>query len=159
MHLALALSASQVLAASEMEGESLPRSLGDVRPAGVTQAAVERAIPRRTHAEAAALRATPAVDEEECTVCLSQLQPTDTVRLLPCSHCFHVDCIDSWLLSGRPRGLMMTPPVACPVCSRVVDDAAYAEMKCRGMRGDLALHATASWAPCRATTPWPRSRA
>lgn len=65
-------------------------------------------------------------------------------------HTFHVDCIDSWLLSGRPRGLMMTPPVACPVCSRVVDDAAYAEMKCRGMRGDLALHTTASLAPCRA---------
>ncbi|KAK7293858.1 hypothetical protein RJT34_16735 [Clitoria ternatea] len=34
----------------------------------------------------------------ECTVCLSQFEDTEILRLLPkCKHAFHMSCIDTWL--------------------------------------------------------------
>ncbi|XP_010548630.1 PREDICTED: RING-H2 finger protein ATL13-like [Tarenaya hassleriana] len=43
----------------------------------------------------------------DCAVCLCEFEPEDTLRLLPkCSHAFHVDCIDTWLLSHS----------TCPLC-------------------------------------------
>lgn len=32
-----------------------------------------------------------------CTICLSQFNHGDQLRLLPCTHWFHQDCIDTWL--------------------------------------------------------------
>ncbi|KAL1553824.1 RING-type E3 ubiquitin transferase [Salvia divinorum] len=46
-------------------------------------------------------------DPFDCAVCLSEFEVEDTLRLLPkCSHAFHVDCIDTWLLSHS----------TCPIC-------------------------------------------
>ncbi|KAG6410513.1 hypothetical protein SASPL_128574 [Salvia splendens] len=46
-------------------------------------------------------------DPFDCAVCLSEFEGEDTLRLLPkCSHAFHVDCIDTWLLSHS----------TCPIC-------------------------------------------
>ncbi|XP_071728764.1 RING-H2 finger protein ATL38-like [Rutidosis leptorrhynchoides] len=43
----------------------------------------------------------------ECAVCLNEFQDHETLRLLPkCSHVFHLNCIDTWLVSH----------VTCPVC-------------------------------------------
>ncbi|GAB4845647.1 hypothetical protein Ancab_039048 [Ancistrocladus abbreviatus] len=43
----------------------------------------------------------------DCTVCLESFKLGDKCRLLPnCQHCFHVHCIDPWL--------METP--FCPIC-------------------------------------------
>lgn len=43
----------------------------------------------------------------DCAVCLCEFEPHDKLRLLPkCSHAFHVDCIDTWLLSHS----------TCPLC-------------------------------------------
>lgn len=43
----------------------------------------------------------------ECAICLSEFEDDDTLRLLPkCSHVFHSDCIDAWLVSHS----------TCPVC-------------------------------------------
>ncbi|KVH98945.1 RING-H2 finger protein ATL16-like [Cynara cardunculus var. scolymus] len=56
------------------------------------------------------------VDEKkrtaECTVCLEGFKVGDKCRLLPnCSHSFHVNCIDSWLIKTA----------ACPICRTCVD--------------------------------------
>ncbi|CAF1718470.1 unnamed protein product [Brassica oleracea var. botrytis] len=43
----------------------------------------------------------------DCPVCLCEFEADDKLRLLPkCSHAFHVDCIDTWLLSHS----------TCPLC-------------------------------------------
>ncbi|XP_052183452.1 putative RING-H2 finger protein ATL49 [Diospyros lotus] len=43
----------------------------------------------------------------DCAVCLSEFKLEDSLRLLPdCSHAFHMDCIDKWLLSHS----------TCPLC-------------------------------------------
>eukprot|EP00928_Gymnodinium_smaydae_P045963 TRINITY_DN30590_c0_g1_i1.p1 TRINITY_DN30590_c0_g1~~TRINITY_DN30590_c0_g1_i1.p1 ORF type:complete len:432 (-),score=70.34 TRINITY_DN30590_c0_g1_i1:75-1370(-) len=47
---------------------------------------------------------------EECTLCLEKFEESDSLRVLPCSHHFHKDCIDSWFASKRL--LMRT----CPLC-------------------------------------------
>lgn len=43
----------------------------------------------------------------DCPVCLCEFTEKDQLRLLPlCSHAFHIDCIDTWLLSNS----------TCPLC-------------------------------------------
>jgi hypothetical protein len=54
-------------------------------------------LPCRTSA------AGPDEDEKECAVCLSQFEKGDLVRMLPCRHEFHADCIDKWLLEKDRR--------------------------------------------------------
>lgn len=47
------------------------------------------------------------VDQNECVVCLGELEDGEMVRLLPnCMHAFHVHCIDKWFLAHT----------SCPVC-------------------------------------------
>ncbi|KAI4994640.1 hypothetical protein ZWY2020_034281 [Hordeum vulgare] len=46
-------------------------------------------------------------DPFDCAVCLCEFADDDRLRLLPkCSHAFHVECIDTWLLSHS----------TCPLC-------------------------------------------
>ncbi|KAG6571657.1 E3 ubiquitin-protein ligase, partial [Cucurbita argyrosperma subsp. sororia] len=47
------------------------------------------------------------VEGSDCSVCLSEFQEDDSLRLLPkCSHAFHLQCIDTWLKSHSN----------CPLC-------------------------------------------
>ncbi|KAK9757649.1 hypothetical protein RND81_01G176700 [Saponaria officinalis] len=47
------------------------------------------------------------IDGTDCSVCLSEFQEGETLRLLPkCKHAFHIDCIDTWLRSH----------INCPLC-------------------------------------------
>ncbi|KAM7251085.1 hypothetical protein ACFE04_022968 [Oxalis oulophora] len=46
-------------------------------------------------------------EQFDCAVCLCEFSEQDNLRLLPlCSHAFHIDCIDTWLLSNS----------TCPLC-------------------------------------------
>jgi Ring finger domain len=48
-------------------------------------------------------------DPFDCAVCLCEFNHDDKLRLLPkCSHAFHLECIDTWLLSHS----------TCPLCRR-----------------------------------------
>ncbi|KAK7330461.1 hypothetical protein VNO77_24655 [Canavalia gladiata] len=43
----------------------------------------------------------------DCAVCLSEFSEQDKLRLLPmCTHAFHMNCLDTWLLSNS----------TCPLC-------------------------------------------
>lgn len=51
------------------------------------------------------------VEGTDCSVCLSEFEENDSLRLLPkCSHAFHLPCIDMWLKSHSN----------CPLCRAVV---------------------------------------
>ena len=54
------------------------------------------------------------IEGTECSVCLSEFQEDETLRLLPkCNHAFHIPCIDTWLRSHTN----------CPLCrARIVSD-------------------------------------
>jgi len=43
---------------------------------------------------------------EACAICLSNLQPNDVFRHIPCRHRFHKACLDRWL----------TLKDTCPLC-------------------------------------------
>lgn len=46
---------------------------------------------------------------QSCVICLSDYEPLDLIRVLPCSsnrHAFHKKCIDEWLLQNT----------SCPIC-------------------------------------------
>ena len=47
-----------------------------------------------------------ASDDHKCAVCYCNFERGEELRVLGCSHRFHVDCIDGWL-RGRPT---------CPMC-------------------------------------------
>ncbi|XP_057187272.1 RING finger protein 150a isoform X3 [Triplophysa rosa] len=43
---------------------------------------------------------------DNCAVCIEDYKPNDVVRILPCHHVFHKNCVDPWLLEHR----------TCPMC-------------------------------------------
>ncbi|XP_042558373.1 E3 ubiquitin-protein ligase RNF12-A-like [Dipodomys spectabilis] len=45
-----------------------------------------------------------------CTICIEEFREGNKIRTLPCSHTYHVHCIDSWLADNA----------TCPVCRRRV---------------------------------------
>ena len=54
-------------------------------------------------------------DPFDCAVCLSQFTNEDQLRLLPaCSHAFHMNCIDTWLLSNSTCPLCREPLIFFP---------------------------------------------
>ncbi|CAA7015340.1 unnamed protein product [Microthlaspi erraticum] len=54
---------------------------------------------------------------QECSVCLSEFQEEEKLRIIPnCCHVFHIDCIDTWLQSNAN----------CPLCRTSVScDASF----------------------------------
>mmetsp|Transcript_123016 Transcript_123016/g.192164 ORF Transcript_123016/g.192164 Transcript_123016/m.192164 type:complete len:325 (+) Transcript_123016:49-1023(+) len=51
----------------------------------------------------------------ECAVCFAPFSIGEELRTLPCMHCFHTECIDRWLTSGRAGA------TSCPVCHCELD--------------------------------------
>ena len=45
--------------------------------------------------------------DDECSICLATLEPGDIVRRFKCTHCFHKECIDRWLIQKA----------RCPLCN------------------------------------------
>lgn len=48
--------------------------------------------------------------ELSCAICLSEFSPEDLVSQLPCKHCFHTECIQTWLSAGANSRC----PLRCP---------------------------------------------
>jgi hypothetical protein len=49
-------------------------------------------------------------DVDTCNICLCDYEANETVKTLPCGHCYHAPCIDRWLRSVSN----------CPVCKQDV---------------------------------------
>ncbi|XP_027350621.1 RING-H2 finger protein ATL52-like [Abrus precatorius] len=51
------------------------------------------------------------VEGNDCSVCLSEFEENESLRLLPkCNHAFHLPCIDTWLKSHS----------SCPLCRSII---------------------------------------
>ena len=83
---------------------------------GPSMALLEEVLPSMAFDDARGFLVDGANDGEggpECSICLCELQPEAKVRLLPCVHVYHVDCIDHWF-----RRAAACP--ACPTCKAPV---------------------------------------
>lgn len=55
------------------------------------------------------------IEGTECSVCLSEFEEDENLRLLPkCNHAFHLPCIDTWLRSHTNCPLCRAPIVTNP---------------------------------------------
>ena len=48
--------------------------------------------------------------DDKCIICQYEFQSNEKIKVLPCKHCFHPDCIDEWLKNQK----------ACPYCKTEV---------------------------------------
>lgn len=49
-----------------------------------------------------------------CAICIEEFQEGCKVRVLPCGHTFHAECIDIWFIEKQPS-------LTCPMCKGEVD--------------------------------------
>lgn len=60
------------------------------------------------------------IEGTECSVCLSEFEEDENLRLLPkCHHAFHLPCIDTWLRSHTNCPMCRAPIVNNPTVARV----------------------------------------
>lgn len=45
-------------------------------------------------------------EEEKCPICITEFADGEEMRQLPCSHNFHPECVDTWLVQNS----------SCPIC-------------------------------------------
>lgn len=50
--------------------------------------------------------------EINCVICQSEFQKDEEVRMLPCKHSYHKDCIDQWLKINK----------LCPICKKDITE-------------------------------------
>lgn len=55
----------------------------------------------------------------ECSICLDSFSEEQSVKILGCKHCFHEECIDSWL-----RNMLKCPICRTSVC-KIADSSSY----------------------------------
>ena len=93
------VAAPKDLPAENAEGShsELGEAVDSVEHATTEVAALEAIAPE---AESTVDTGTPAVDNGlACSVCVEDFEKGQDVRVLPCKHRFHPDCIDPWLLN------------------------------------------------------------
>ncbi|KAK3006303.1 hypothetical protein RJ639_016857 [Escallonia herrerae] len=86
------------------------------------------------------------VEGTECSVCLSEFQDDETLRLLPkCNHAFHVPCIDTWLRSHtncpmcRAGIVRSTPAPSPPPEQSTTNSVLVEETQVRILENDVEL--------------------
>ncbi|KRZ77950.1 E3 ubiquitin-protein ligase RNF12, partial [Trichinella papuae] len=97
---------ARVMVYMAMEFHDLPR--------GATRAEISNSSTCRFHNRHAARGRDECggsdVNEQFCTICLSQIEHDEFIRILRCGHFYHVSCIDRWLVIND----------SCAVCRQTV---------------------------------------
>ncbi|KAK9742696.1 hypothetical protein RND81_03G191700 [Saponaria officinalis] len=76
------------------------------------------------------------VEATECAVCLAEFSDEESLRLMPnCEHAFHIDCIDTWLVTHS----------SCPLCRSTMNPlparSAAAAAATGGVSGNVSVAA------------------
>lgn len=82
----------------------LLRFVGD-RNAGASDTDINR-LPTRSFNSADSMGAVENGDRPSCVVCMNDFENGDELRVLPCKHEFHLQCVDRWLKVKKE----------CPLC-------------------------------------------
>lgn len=48
-----------------------------------------------------------------CSICCEDYESGDAMRLLPCKHAYHIECIDQWFYKATDY----SRPPSCPLCN------------------------------------------
>lgn len=73
-----------------------------------------------------------APEDSSCCICLNEYELLQELRVLPCSHHFHKDCVDEWLLVNS----------TCPTCrTSIFDDSAGVSSAAHGTEEDVLRNA------------------
>ncbi|PVU96052.1 hypothetical protein BB561_001422 [Smittium simulii] len=75
--------------------------------AGKGKNIIEMTIKERAKSESNILMSDNSLQLNVCAICLDDIDIGSRVRLLPCGHLYHVECIDAWLLKRS---------TTCPYC-------------------------------------------
>ncbi|KAL5054534.1 hypothetical protein RYX36_035216 [Vicia faba] len=68
------------------------------------------------------------IDGSDCSVCLSEFEEDENLRLLPkCNHAFHLPCIDTWLGSHTSCPMCRAPIVVDPLRIPSMEPNAFVE--------------------------------
>jgi Ring finger domain len=102
-------------------------------PAGARDAVVKEIFKRRSRVEEACPMSICVDDraEDVCAVCLDVVAIGSFCRQLPCSHRFHVACIDQWVLQGC--GGQFDYKARCPICKASAELVGSGDRGCRSM--------------------------
>ena len=46
-----------------------------------------------------------------CSICIDQFKENEVIRIMPCNHQFHKECVDPWILNYRKE---------CPLCRQLI---------------------------------------
>ena len=71
----------------------LAEQLGDARQKGLTKAQIN-ILPTKKFQKSSVKEGESI---PECHVCMCEYEENDKLRILPCFHNFHADCIDKWI--------------------------------------------------------------
>jgi len=59
------------------------------------------------------------IECEQCAICFDDYEQGDQLRVLPCKHRFHMECVDPWLKQNK----------SCPLCKHEVDQECTTQSK------------------------------
>ena len=90
---------------------SLAAAAEEAKPAGVPNEDLQNISPELLYGTVlAGSRDHELPGDGECAICQNAIARTESVRLLPCKHCFHSCCIDPWFERSTQ----------CPTCRGIV---------------------------------------
>jgi len=58
-------------------------------------------------------------NDDQCSICMDEYGSGDQLRILPCRHRFHMECVDPWLRQNK----------SCPLCKHEVDQECTTQSK------------------------------
>jgi len=49
--------------------------------------------------------------EEDCSICIDEIESETIIKFIKCKHIFHIDCLSKWIVKGNNK---------CPLCRSTI---------------------------------------